>query len=46
MEVSVGKDIFTVELVAKEVTLQEYIHSKVNEGGREVRGKDDFVCGE
>ena len=36
MEISVGKDVYAVEQVAKDVTLQEYIHSKVNDGGREV----------
>ena len=36
MDVSVGKDIYTVELVAKDMTLQEYVRSKVNDGGREV----------
>ena len=39
MDVCVGKDVYTVELVAKDATLQEFVRSKVNDEGREVSGK-------
>lgn len=44
MDVCVGKDVYTVELVAKDATLQDYVRSKVNDGGREVSGKWSYTC--